>query len=327
VGPTSARILQCLSEQPANARQALHDLNSSYLTPEEDPFTPIPFFSHQEDAGFLAQASREDMQLWGLDQEFCYGLTLLLDEMASRAKAAGLFEGIKKKWTNAYHFVETQIHKEVNEDRYPMFRKLTENDILQQTLDYFAGRDKVLEKMVSDFRKTVAIYLDNEESRYYQNNKGRAQHMKDNFMYAYQEALRKEASPRFFIKMGGMHTGRGMNPLEVYDIGNTISELAAMNNGRSLHIDCMLRYYEEEGQIKDRLDNPNQWVQRYKVFLQQGKKDRWTLIDLRPLINKVFYFKGMKTSEAVKDLIKSHDFILIPPVDQDPTPNFTKKLK
>ena len=47
---------------------------------------PIPFFAGLEDASFLAKARSLGMDVWGLDQEFCFGPHMLMDVLLEKAK-------------------------------------------------------------------------------------------------------------------------------------------------------------------------------------------------------------------------------------------------
>src|SRR3712207_9532180 len=48
---------------------------------------------------------------------------------------------------------------------------------------------------------------------------------------------------KMLLKMGAVHTGRGFSDLSLFEIGNTLSELAAFHGNRSLHIVFGSRFY------------------------------------------------------------------------------------
>lgn len=84
------------------------------------------------------------------------------------------------------------------------------------------------------------IYGLYESKRYYESEQVRIALLKRNFgtyYYAHQQQPFKA-----FIKYGNVHTERGDSYLGYLDLGNMISELAALNGTRSLHIQNMRRY-------------------------------------------------------------------------------------
>jgi hypothetical protein len=125
--------------------------------------------------------------------------------------------------------------------------------------------------------------------------------------------------------MGSVHTGRGFSPLSLFEIGNTLSELASFHGNRSLHIEFGSRYFIENGKESDALADDKGFLYRYRAFLQMAKKDKWTVIDLRPLRNTVFYQRKFDLDPIILEIFKNHDLYVMPPTDRDITPNYSLK--
>ncbi|MBK6640325.1 MAG: hypothetical protein IPG39_03390 [Bacteroidetes bacterium] len=61
---------------------------------------------------------------------------------------------------------------------------------------------------------------------------------------------------------------------------------------------------------------------RFKGLFQMAKKDKWTVIDLRPLRSKVFYNRAFKLDEIILEIFKNYDWFIMPPLDTDAAPNY-----
>ncbi|HCA58459.1 MAG TPA: hypothetical protein DEP46_10785, partial [Blastocatellia bacterium] len=124
------------------------------------------------------------------------------------------------------------------------------------------------------------------------------------------------------LKMGSVHTGRGFSPLSLFEIGNTLSEIAEFNGSSSLHISFGTRFYMDGGQEIDALQDKAGFLYRFGSLTQMAERDRWTVIDLRPLREAVFYHRRFKIDDVVIELFENHDLLIIPKLETDPTPNY-----
>jgi hypothetical protein len=123
------------------------------------------------------------------------------------------------------------------------------------------------------------------------------------------------------LKMGGVHTGRGFSPLSLFEMGNALSELAELNGNRSLHVNFTSRYYVDGGKEIDALDNSKGFLYRFQPLLQMAKKDEWTIIDLRPLREAVFYHRKYEMDAVLLEWFRQHDIVIIPKLEKDLTLN------
>lgn len=101
-----------------------------------------------------------------------------------------------------------------------------------------------------------------------------------------------------------------------------LSELANYNGNKSLHIGVLRRFYVEDGKVKD-----GSTIKNYrftsKDLLLMGQKEKWVIIDLRPMNQGSNYYPlKYLLNSWTKDLIKRHDLIIIPPIESAPLPNY-----
>lgn len=323
IGPVSAEILSELSSVPALTKARLNTFNSKYLATRGDrSFTPIPFFSYEEDADFLTEATKLKWALVGLDQEFSFSYVPLFDRIYSNLPAKR-----KARLRTQYEAVLTEIASIYRDDA-----ARTKNAYIaisgSTTISSFleaAAQGNARNKAIADaLRLTTDIYKNNANTirKYYLANDTRIKYMKKNLAQGFSRSGFRLDRDKMLLKMGAVHTGRGFSPLSLFEIGNTLSELAEFNGNSSLHVYFTSRFYIENGKEIDALSNQTGFDYRFKALLQMGKRDKWTVIDLRPMRESVFYHRIFEIDEVVREIWKNHDVVIIPPTDSDPTPNY-----
>ena len=326
IGPISAQILAKLSKDSSKTIENLKAFNSENLVPMKTrSFTPIPFFSNVEDAEFLMEARKRNWNLLGLDQEFSFSYIPLFQTMFDNlkwGKQAELKPLFDKIITSIPAFYEADSQEKMSQYKAILESKEINNFLASASI----GNPK--NKQIADAIKfTTEIYYQNDRQirRYYDANSSRVNYMKNNLSEGFRKIKFDQTKDKMLLKMGAVHTGRGFSPLSLFEIGNTLSELAVFNGNRSLHIEFGSRYFIENGKEVDALSNEKGFLYRYQAFLQMSKKDKWTVIDLRPLRNTVFYQRKFNLDSIVLEIFKNQDLYVMPPVDKDPTPNYQTK--
>lgn len=324
VGPISVEMLREFSKDPAKTSENLYAFNSKFYIPAKNrTFTPIPFFSNVEDAGFLAEAARRKWNLIGLDQEFFAAYLPLLERMngnlnsKKRKELAALYEKTATSIKTAYEID--------NSGGKRLYEAIAESADYNNFLDSASEKNPANQRIADALRKTTEIYLKSVRRQYFAQNSERVDYMKENLAKSFAKVRFDLQHDKMLLKMGGVHTGRGFSPLSIFEIGNTLSELADFNGNRSLHINFNSRFYIDNGKEIDDLTDEKGFAYRFQALLQMSKKDKWTVIDLRPLRSDVFYARRYKLDELILEIFKNHDLYIMPPLDIDPKPNFTAK--
>ena len=167
------------------------------------------------------------------------------------------------------------------------------------------------------------IYKYNYDRQWYHNNLIRSRYMKANLKKMMDEENFDLQNDKLLMKMGGYHSSKGFNPNYVFDIGNTLNELADFHGNSCINIGFSNRYYMDGDTLRDILDSDKRWDQTLKEFDQMGKKDKWVLIDLRPMTDGYYYYpRAYKLRETIKDYIRRYDFLVITKTEIEGTPNY-----
>ncbi|MEM9050492.1 MAG: hypothetical protein AAGC47_00435 [Bacteroidota bacterium] len=317
-GPHSAEKLEKLGKT-GDVEAALNKFYTSHLTLTGD--IPIPFFGGIEDAEFLEIAMKNGYDLWGLDQEYLGGYLFLLEQawLSSRLseKYRTEYEVCRKKITEYYASVTEEESSEI-------YNQIINDEYIQDFLDEL--QKSVCRwgfNAVDELRASTEIYHD-WKADLLDNLEGRTDLMKGHFIEYYKFA--NERFPKVFVKMGGMHTARGMTGNADYELGNMLHELAAFNGMTDVNVAFATRYFlEENGEIGDNLDFDSEWTENMEPILAQGDKELWKIIDLRPL-RKMWINDRVKPNRQIKKYLMQNDYIIIMPARGENTPNYDISL-
>ncbi len=326
IGPVSVEILRELSKDPAIAVQNLKTFNSKFLvTRGERNFTPIPFFSNVEDADFLIEATKRRWSLIGLDQEFSFSYFPLLERMhdalgkTRRAELGLKYDAAVKDLAAIYRDDAARTQN--------ASIAISESSAINSYINEASRGNAKNTAIAAAIRTTTEIYKNNANTirKYYLANGTRVDYMKKNLTAGFSANRFDLKRDKMLLKMGAVHTGRGFSPLSLFEIGNTLSELAAFNGNSSVHITFGSRFYTDGGKEVDALADSAAFDYRFKALLQMGRRDQWAVIDLRPLREAIFYHRRFEIDEVVREIWKNHDLFIIPKLDTDPTPNYTAR--
>ncbi|MEM9066322.1 MAG: hypothetical protein AAGB51_12620 [Planctomycetota bacterium] len=315
IGPNAQGIVSESLDDHGLALTALGLLNQRFGVETPDGFyAPIPFVGGVEDAAFIQSAHDHGWELAGIDQEFVFGYRVVLRELAG---AVGVSTEVDAGFLAADAAVEEAFELDAK-DGPSAAVTLTDSVEFQAFLDRAARVSDEAAATVADVRTSLEIYRLNDEGDWWQSNGTRIGHMKTNLGRALDRLGLTIGPDRVFLKMGAVHTGRGLSLLRYHEIGSTIAELAELQGERSVHLACMSRYWVAEGS-NEPADALADGI-GYAELVSMGVSDAWTIIDLRPLRQAVLY-DWIETERFTKEYITQHDLVLIPPADWATTHN------
>jgi len=316
VGPHSAQILNEMRRSKETVSYQLKRFHTKYGYVEPDGYFTgaIPFFDFKEDADFLEKAFKKSWSIAGLDQEYYNGYGPLVDKMFQNlpSEIQLVLEDEKNKVIDSiYHYYWKEIYEDVN-----LYKVLIEAEWLHSFLDK-AAINPINQSIRSAIQKTIQIYSRSIVYHdYVGNNQERVDYFKENIRNFMDTSSFDLSKGKLVVKMGSHHTSKGYNPMDMLDVGNFFSEVAELHGNRSLHISFHNRFVKEDGELIDMLEA--QKDSPWNALAQMGHKDKWTIIDVRPMKGAVFYYpKKFEIPEKLKKRILQHDLILIPPTEYE----------
>ncbi|QCK16169.1 hypothetical protein [Mangrovivirga cuniculi] len=307
-GPYSAEFLEKSAIPPEETQRKTAYINRAYGNRLFGSMVPIIFVDREEDALFIKKASEEGFDFWGLDQEFANSFEMHLDSIYSYNESPGM------QLQNEYYELKKIIHKMIRKSNfslgYSYYCELYEHEGLKRFFNEFNDIPEAANH-IDHFYTSLDIYCKSVRGK--NSNQQRADYMKSNFEKQYEKV--NEEYPKVFVKLGSVHLTRGKSPFGVNDVGQFLREKAEQNNTGFLTIRHLRRY--KNG--KDYTGKKG-W-EDVSNFMKAGEKKRWTLIDLRPVRDKI-EAKKLEVTEREKFEIYSYDLLLIPPNDHTAKKNF-----
>ncbi|WP_428657740.1 hypothetical protein [Runella sp.] len=251
------------------------------VSKDHPTYGTFPFFKTGEDALMLAAAEKYKYTIWGIDQEFQmafpYGINRVYNAQSPKIKQAyqAVRDSLLAKWWMPKVKLLDSLRNGIPQENY--------------------------KRVLDDIKLSRTIY-------YEDNSLMRAALMKKNF-YAYYDSA-KSKNEKVFFKMGANHLAKGLNLMtHLYDIGNSVYELSQHNQTNFTNIYFILRYTTEDGKIIDDFESAESDYP--KEFLKLYDKEKWVLVDLRPL--RVRYNNDKTLTEDTYQIIDKYDFIVVSP--------------
>lgn len=222
--PFAAKVLDLQLSSTKDTEEGLRKLYAKY------PFT-IPFYNNKNDIKLFENVKNSNGEIWGIDQVFMVEFRLIFDYLVHLNDNERLKKAVEPLLNEAVLGFEKAV-KEKNMMAPFIFKY---SDDLHSKLVSLANSEEE-KNILNDLKKTKEIYTYNFQKAYYKNNNERARLMKRNFLNYYDSASGTSILPKIVFKLGANHVSKGLTKTNVYDISNMISELAVINNKKSLHI-------------------------------------------------------------------------------------------
>lgn len=305
-GPYSARKLQQLVR---SGKPEVSEFYTQYSSRLYD-LIPIPFFKGKSDVQFLSAADSLGYELWGLDQEFYFSYTYLIDELARLAgeSLSDEQQKLQRKLIRRLYWLDrrNQLAETIGSS-FQRSCRLKQDENLEAYLLSFENTDHTdILQILKAFNTTLEIYCLAEQGK--SSEPLRINYFKENFDKNFEAALAENPEPKVFLKMGSFHMGRQRSPINLYDIGNHVHQLAESKGQSSVHIYYLNRFLEGKD-MKGRRG----W-EGSERFISVGDREKWALIDLRPLREQLTN-GTLSGSDFEVRTIMNYDFIIVAPED------------
>jgi len=288
----------------------LHDFLSRYKLEPGSP--PAEFLAMKTDPVMYSSAFQNGYTVKGIDKEYMASYHYLFDELrryCTNTMQMDLYQAALQRLLSYNADL-------IKDDNFTLTIHCQNDTLIQRFLTVMVTNPKA-KRIVIEIRKSWEIYGLYESKLYAESESVRIALLKRNFgnyYYSHQQRPFKA-----LIKYGNVHTQRGDSYLGYPDLGNLMSELAAMNGTRSLHIQNMRRYrYDNRDSI---MDFAEKGYEIYPHFISLANKEQWMLIDLQP-IRKLLLAGKIKATKDERSLIIKNDWIMLTPVDGAYTKSF-----
>ncbi len=306
IGPYSANMLQSITLQ-SGAQRGIKELNRKY---GKNAFAKVPimFADKVEDAMFIDRASQLGYQFWGLDQEFGHSYEMLVDLIYDQAISPD------SELKALYAECKKLIRKNISKNKVSGMGKncwLLQHSSIDNFFRKFEGNVKAT-RIIRELKSSWDIYCRYENGQ--PSNQIRANYMKRNFDSLYSVANKKETA-KVLVKLGGVHLTHGLSPFKVDDVGKYLHEKSLENGTGFLSIRHLVAYKNGKSNI-----GKSGW-KGVTMFLELGRMDEWTIIDLRPFREKVRSGE-LVTNDKYEFELTSYDLLLIPPNDKTAQINY-----
>lgn len=319
VGPITGKQLNNLE---GDVETQINQLHQRYLMldADGDECLPFPFFSYKEDAQFLKTAKDRSWHVFGIDQEYYDGYIMLIENMFENLPVS-----LKKKYKALHAKMVLQLkefYKDDQNDKQNLHVALSNSDLYKDYMQVMANEPKNIE-IIKALEESSAIYMLNNQRQWYKNNATRIAYMKSQLRKGLTRINFDLSKDKLLIKMGGYHLSKGFSPLSLYEVGNTLNEIAEFHGNTALNIGFISRFSMQEEKVIDNLNSKNKYFKNHKELLQMGLKDQWVVIDLRKLIEGYFYYpKRFNLNPQLVKLVQRYDLLVIPKIEIEGIVNY-----
>jgi len=288
IGTASGEVLNRQVRKPTSSIDHIKRLNQKYGWLKEDKlYAPIPELKNIAAGKLVKYASENDWSFLAMGTESWTSFKMLTDELYCNVSKSNQ-ENHKQLYQKSIDLIDS-LYSTVSGQNYSDILNLTSAlkssivyiDFLQEMSEYPKNQT-----IVESIRTSIDYWWMYGNREFYQKNEWNSQHNKTQVKRALEAKDFNFSTDKLFVKMWRGHLSKAVTPNGFYGIGNMLSSLSDYHGNKSLCIAVFRRYYTKENKVIDLLESNGN--NRNKIFLNLGKEDEWTLIDLRPF-NKTFY--------------------------------------
>jgi len=321
VGPSSAKKLTELSTPTQKTVENMRAFNTKYTVSQAgETAEPIPFFAGVGDAEFLQVARMNNMELWGIDQEYYYGTFFLLDELIKTAKDSPNYQKLTQLKNGAVQIMYKHFLDEFAKKNDGAYDLIVKEKAVNDFFNAFKKTNAAAQDIINNLKVSWDIYIRWRNDSHVD----RISYMRNNFMTHYKKALHQEKRPKVFTKIGSLHASKLISN-GAFDIGNLTEELGQKNGTVSTTINTWVPFSKTKDGVQNNLEKYKRSYGRYKVITTLAKQDQWTIINLKSirkeLLNGNLVLPNNGDYHKLKKLIFSYDYQIMLPANEGITPN------
>lgn len=292
IDPFTADILQ----------QKIRTLSSKALQDYVNTFgNTFSFYAYSPELELLKQLNKSNTKIFGTEQILIIGDRVICTELAKTTKNPVA----KKIYQTIAINSKTYFDRFLKDQSKPFY--LLSNDFSKK-IDTLSGLKISLAelKIVKMLRTSAKIYKS-------QDHQLRIQLMKNQLMEVYSNWMGK----RNLFKYGANHLTKGESFLEVYDIGNLVSNLNDADYKKSLHIMILgtsgTHASRFEGFPSEEIDPSNSMLKTLSPIIRTVQGEAWHCYDLLLLKKELDAGRLIVQDIKLQRIIKGYDLLVIIP--------------
>lgn len=292
IDPFTATILQ------SKIKNLSKDALQNYVDTYGNSFS---FYAFSPEFELLKQLTQSNTTILGTDQILLIGDRVICNELYQTTRNKTAKEIYKRIAINSKLYFDNFL-----KDQSKPFYLLT---------DDFAKKTDSLSKLPLSKEELKIIDMLKLSAKIYksQSHELRVQLMKHQLMELYS----KWSGKRNLFKYGANHLARGEGFLEVYDIGNMVSNLNDANYKSSLHIMILgisgTQASPFEGFPSEKIDTDSDMLKTLEPIIKTVNGEQWHCFDLIPLRRELNSGRLNITDIKLQRIIKGYDFLVIIP--------------
>jgi hypothetical protein len=264
----------------------------------------------REEAQFLASvvnaAAKTERVLWGFDREIFsdrYLISRLEPRVPPRARAS--FARLKEASTKAW----TQQQQNLGP---PFLFSGQDPAVVSAVRAAWPNPDRESDTILRTLEESLAINAVAQTGTAWDSSERRAQWMRNAFAERLREERGRPSPPKVLMKAGYNHMIRGLNYVNIFDVGSMTDEVAALGGGRAFHIIVLPGPGSRQGVLgpgrtfvsvsSDEFDEFKAGDQRLTRVLSNANATGHEVIDLRAL--RPLAVRGLESwnSDAVRTI-------------------------
>ena len=259
------------------------------------------FYAFGPEFDLLKQFTKSNTKIQGTDQILLIGDRVICNELQKNTKNVTAKKIYQLIASNSKIYFDNFL-----KDQSKPFYLLT--DDFEKNVNKLASLplSKQETKIIAALRLSAKIYKS-------QSHQLRVQLMKNQLMNKYTEWSGK----RNLFKYGANHLAKGEGFLDVYDIGNLVSNIDDSNYQRSLHIMILgisgTQASPFEGYPEEKIDQNSDLLNTLRPITKLVDGDDWHCFDLLQLKNELMSGKLEVKDLRLERIIKGYDFLVIIP--------------
>jgi len=271
------------------------------------------FYAFGPEFDLLKQFAKSNTKIQGTDQILLIGDRVICSELQKTTKNPTAQKIYQLIASNSKIYFDNFL-----KDQSKPFYLLTEG--FEKNINKLASLPLSTKeiKIIDALRLSAKIYKS-------QSNQLRVQLMKNQLMNKYAEWNGK----RNLFKYGANHLAKGEGLLDIYDIGNLVSNIDDSNYQSSLHIMILgisgVQASPFEGYPDEKIDQNSDLLNTLKPITKVVDGEDWHCFDLLQFKNKLMSGKLKINDVRLERIIKGYDFLVIIP--KVTASKFAKKAK